>query len=142
MNTLLIDCPHCSREIRVPANVETTCPKCRNPVIAEAPVLRAQAKRPKAAKGSPWLLLTLLSVLVFALFVVFMEGFALDAGFLMNVCGVAAGSFIYFIPTVIASSRGAVSKNMIFVLNLLLGVTVIGWIAAFIWAAVDKPAQS
>jgi len=142
MNSLLITCPHCERDVHVQANVETPCPACRNPVIAEAPLLRAQVKRPKAAQGSPWLLFALLLLLLFVVFVVFMQGVAFDAGFLLYSAAVAAGAFFYFLPTFIASGRDASSKNMIFVLNLLLGVTIIGWIAAFIWASVDKPRQS
>jgi Superinfection immunity protein len=47
----------------------------------------------------------------------------------------------YFIPTVIASMRGHRQQGAIFVLNLLLGWTLLGWVAALVWAvtAFDKP---
>jgi hypothetical protein len=41
---------------------------------------------------------------------------------------------LYFIPTVIALSRGHLSALAIFFLNLFLGWTLIGWIIAFIWS--------
>ena len=43
--------------------------------------------------------------------------------------------FAYFLPTVMASSRGHQNIGMIFLTNLLLGWTVLGWIAGLVWAA-------
>ncbi len=39
---------------------------------------------------------------------------------------------MYFLPTIIARDKS--DAGLIFVVNLLLGWTVIGWIVAFIWA--------
>ena len=39
---------------------------------------------------------------------------------------------IYFLPTIIGSNKK--NRLAIFVLNLLLGWTVIGWIIALVWA--------
>jgi uncharacterized membrane protein len=41
---------------------------------------------------------------------------------------------LYFLPTVVALSRGHLSALAIFFLNLFLGWTLIGWIIAFIWS--------
>ena len=41
---------------------------------------------------------------------------------------------VYFIPNWIASARKHPNANAIFVTNLLLGWTVLGWIAALIWS--------
>lgn len=40
----------------------------------------------------------------------------------------------YFIPAVIAFTRGHHNRVAIFILNLLLGWTVLGWVAAIVWA--------
>jgi hypothetical protein len=40
----------------------------------------------------------------------------------------------YFLPTIIAILRKKHSAGGIFVLNLLLGFTVIGWVVALIWS--------
>jgi hypothetical protein len=40
----------------------------------------------------------------------------------------------YFVPTVVASVRGHHNQGAIFALNLLLGWTLLGWVAAFVWA--------
>lgn len=45
---------------------------------------------------------------------------------------------MYFIPTVIAFCRGHSSKWGIFVMNVLLGWSVIFWIWAFIWSLSNK----
>ncbi len=52
---------------------------------------------------------------------------ALLIGFL-----VVAAAFIYFIPTITGWYKR--HRDGIFILNLLLGWTAIGWIAAIIWA--------
>lgn len=44
------------------------------------------------------------------------------------------GFLIYFLPWLIALSRGHLNTTAIFFTNLLLGWIVIGWIVAFIWA--------
>ena len=40
----------------------------------------------------------------------------------------------YFLPTIIAIIRGKNNAGGIFVLNFLLGWTVIGWVGALLWA--------
>lgn len=49
---------------------------------------------------------------------------------------------VYFLPTVIALTRGHLSALAIFVLNLLLGWTVIGWLFAFIWSCTGNTAAN
>jgi Na+/H+-dicarboxylate symporter len=45
----------------------------------------------------------------------------------------------YFIPSAIATLRDAQHSRMIFLINLVFGWTVLGWIAALIWAIVESP---
>jgi len=40
----------------------------------------------------------------------------------------------YFLPTIVAVMRGKANAGGIFVLNFLLGWTVIGWVGSLIWA--------
>ena len=44
----------------------------------------------------------------------------------------------YFIPTVIAWQKDHDSLITIFFVNLLFGWTILGWLAAVIWAAVQS----
>jgi hypothetical protein len=46
---------------------------------------------------------------------------------------------IHFLPTIIAALRDGRSVVGIFLLNLFLGWTVIGWVIALIWALRDEP---
>jgi hypothetical protein len=46
---------------------------------------------------------------------------------------------IHFLPTIVAALRGSRHVVAIFLLNLFLGWTVIGWIAALIWAFTSMP---
>ena len=41
---------------------------------------------------------------------------------------------LYFLPTIVAFSRSHHNKLAICALNTLLGLTVLGWIGAFVWA--------
>jgi Superinfection immunity protein len=41
---------------------------------------------------------------------------------------------LYFLPTLIANGRHLPERSGIFLLNLFLGWTCIGWIIALIWA--------
>jgi hypothetical protein len=43
-------------------------------------------------------------------------------------------TLIYFLPTVIALARGHLSTLAIFLLNLFLGWTLLGWVIALIWS--------
>lgn len=55
----------------------------------------------------------------------------------------AIGLGVYFLPAVVAAMRSHENEGGIMVLNLLLGWTVLGWIAALVWAVSgssrDKP---
>lgn len=53
-----------------------------------------------------------------------------------------AGSLaFYFLPTLIAAGRAHHNGVAILLLNLLLGWTLLGWVAALIWSAtaVQRP---
>lgn len=41
---------------------------------------------------------------------------------------------LYFVPTVIAAISGKKNTMAIFVLNLLLGWTFVGWVVALVWS--------
>ncbi len=49
------------------------------------------------------------------------------------------GVAFYFLPAIIALVRGVQNATAIVLVNLFLGWTVIGWIAALIWAIANKP---
>ena len=49
---------------------------------------------------------------------------------LVILCGIA----MYFLPAIIAHHRRHVSSGAIFLINLLSGWSVIGWIVCFAWA--------
>ena len=45
---------------------------------------------------------------------------------------------IHFLPSFVAGARNHISTLAIFMLNLLLGWTVIGWVVALIWACTGQ----
>lgn len=46
---------------------------------------------------------------------------------------------VYMLPWFIAMMRGSPNTVPIFFLNLLLGWSVLGWVAALIWSVMPKP---
>ncbi len=44
------------------------------------------------------------------------------------------GAAIYFLPSIVAQKRKHRQQTAITVLNLLLGWTFLGWVAAMVWA--------
>lgn len=53
----------------------------------------------------------------------------------------ALGAWLYFLPTVIADGKMHKQTNLIFLVNLLFGYTIIGWIGALVWALTDSDCQ-
>ncbi len=53
---------------------------------------------------------------------------------LSALCWVIVIGFAYFIPSLIAILRKHPNVMAIFVLNLLLGWTVLGWIGSLVWS--------
>jgi Superinfection immunity protein len=51
------------------------------------------------------------------------------------------GFVLYFLPAIIAAVRSKRDTLAIFLLNLFLGWTFVGWIVALVWAVkADRPA--
>jgi Superinfection immunity protein len=46
---------------------------------------------------------------------------------------------VYFLPAIIAALRRLHNQNAIFLTNLFLGWTVIGWVVALIWCSTAGP---
>ncbi len=45
---------------------------------------------------------------------------------------------LYLLPSLIATSRQKRNAGAIFLLNLLLGWTVLGWVIALVWSALHE----
>lgn len=50
----------------------------------------------------------------------------------------ALGAALYFVPWIVAASRKHNNSGAIAVLNIFLGWTFIGWVAALVWAMTDN----
>lgn len=58
----------------------------------------------------------------------------MDGTALLLVAALVVALFVYFLPTGIAQQRRHRERTPIFLLNLLLGWTFMGWVAAFVWS--------
>jgi hypothetical protein len=50
-------------------------------------------------------------------------------------------AIVYFVPTIVAATMRKPAAKSIFTLNALLGWTILGWIAALVWALRDGPSN-
>jgi len=48
---------------------------------------------------------------------------------------------VYFLPTIVATNRNHKNCSSIFVINLFLGWTLLGWVAALAWSLTDNTKQ-
>ena len=53
---------------------------------------------------------------------------------ILGTIGLIVAMYLYFLPSFMAHGRYHPNENSIFVLNLFLGWTFLGWVAALIWA--------
>jgi len=58
---------------------------------------------------------------------------------MIGIAAVVVGAIIYFAPSMIGDRKA--NRWAIFVLNLLLGWTVLGWIGALVWALCAEPSE-
>jgi hypothetical protein len=58
-----------------------------------------------------------------------------SAGFIIILAILA----FYFLPSIIGKIRNCAHVGVIFAINFVFGWTILGWIAALIWAIVEKP---
>lgn len=50
-----------------------------------------------------------------------------------------AALFVYLIPSVIAFRNKHPARGAIFLVNLFLGITILGYVGALLWATAPKP---
>ena len=80
--------------------------------------------------GALWLLLLVLA----ALDVAFLNVLAGTGKTILGIISIVTGVIVYFIPTLVAAARQHASISAIFILNLFLGWSFIGWVVALVWA--------
>ena len=66
-------------------------------------------------------------------------GFLLGLPLLVLILIGVAAFVIHFLPTIAAYNRQVENFWWIFLINLLFGWTLIGWIVALVWALNDRP---
>jgi len=49
---------------------------------------------------------------------------------------------LYLVPSFIAVNKNKRNKNAIVALNLLLGWTFVGWVAALVWSLMREPSDT
>lgn len=70
------------------------------------------------------------------------DGSSFDESVHVMVLAFCLAPVLYFLPAILAASRKHARSDAIFTLNLLGGWTILGWIAAMVWAVAYPGAES
>lgn len=121
-------CPTCNRYIEVGDDIppaEACCPDCGGALQRSQAPSRAVANQtlPRHVK---WLVLG--GIVLLAI------GFYFANELLMVVAGTAIGAVVYFVPSLLAWQVRHRNYQAILLLNIFLGWTLLGWVAALVWA--------
>ena len=66
---------------------------------------------------------------------------AVSIGLILGcIIGGVVGLALYFLPTIIAFKRDQLNKVSVFLLNLFLGWSLIGWVISLVWATKKESA--
>ncbi len=57
---------------------------------------------------------------------------------LLIAVGIVAGLALYFLPTIVGFKKQQPNKTSIFLLNLFLGWSLIGWVISLVWATKNE----
>ena len=127
----IIDCPECGHKI---SDRAPFCIHCQQREDTSSPSVwswRTFAEaHPRLVKMIPFGVLAILLLPI----ATHPNGLTVIAKMLGGLAILAGGVAIYFLPTVIAYRRKHHNRLPIFVVNLLLGLTGLGWIAALVWS--------
>lgn len=58
------------------------------------------------------------------------------------ILGLLVLAALYFLPTIVAATASKRKTGAIFVLNLFLGWTLLGWVGSLVWAVADERSDS
>ncbi len=156
----LITCPDCGRQISDRATICIGCggpvqagpPKPLTEAVASEPSPPPSASRPvgqlleqystppssppSKGRGAVKIILLMILVGIFLLAVSSQDEQAKGEAseMALYVVGFILSVYIYFIPAITAHRRNHRSRESITLLNIFLGWTLVGWVAALVWA--------
>lgn len=123
-------CPHCQGHVEYPASGSgeaISFPHCAEAFVLPRSAVRSW--RPLYITGGILAVMVLVSVLANAFWPAELPSVGTEYIWMLLMVGV------YFLPSFVAAGNKHRQSTAIFLLNLLLGWTVLGWIAALIWSA-------
>jgi hypothetical protein len=129
-------CQHCNQGLEFDSwnsGKSTICPHCGMDTIVFM-------KQPEPKKRFPWKMVAILSAIPLAIIIglIFcMSGTAIALGAILWIAVLAGALFFYFLPALVG--HGKRNATAIFLLNLFVGWTFIGWVVALVWAATKDP---
>lgn len=141
------DCPACGRAYSVPDTTGlTVCPKCQ---VDDLPLIKINPIKPPSERKArqPSKLASMISRLVGLTILILLFFLTLLVGSLFSetfdvvyvLPPIALGIYLYILPSLVAYRRDHRNLVPIIIVNLAFGWTLIGWIAALVWATATRP---
>ncbi len=84
------------------------------------------------------LMIAIMSFLVIGTLIGGLQFLGLALVVLLALILVAGCVVLYFLPSIIAYERGHASKDIILLIDFLLGWTFLGWVGCIVWALIDN----
>lgn len=130
-------CPECNFETRLfPVPRPVSPPPARGTIPADVPINREAARAGLAAPGEFAAGLKTVALILIA--GAYAAGLAFGGDGLRETLiflgSLVGGGLLYFVPALAATNHQHPNRQAIFILNLFAGWTIIGWIAALVWA--------
>lgn len=143
IETAKCKCQHCSAKMEFEshyAGQEVECPSCKMPTLLFIPSATATApvreEEVSFDKKRVLVILAIIALLTIICFVATVSDPESEISAVVVIpLGLCAG-ILYFAPSLIASKKRQFPA--LFALNLLLGWTFLGWVAALVWAMVKE----
>ena len=120
-STIHFSCDHCGQSIEAPKEYQgimLDCPTCQQKTLCHQP-------KPVLKRVVVFLLLILPVLLV---------GFVFFPDLTFLLIFAVLGLCLYFLPSFIDYSRKHLNLGAVFVANLFLGWTFLGWVICLVWA--------
>lgn len=160
--SIRFNCPRCSCQLDAPSDTAgqaSACPSCSTVVTIPNPAARPTLRvvgpppaptpprevvhhQPASGGGIDGLGILVLVVLlgVGVMVIVALAQGGPNAGApVLAIMLFALGLFVYFLPSIVASARDHHNAPAIVLLNVFLGWTLLGWVAALCWAVSSPP---
>lgn len=135
-STIHFSCDHCGQSIEAPKEyrgIVLDCPTCQQKTLCP-PVSERFRRKSAVIFKAAWKVWKPVVVFLLPILLVLLVGFVFFPDLTFLLIFAVLGLCLYFLPSFIDYSRKHLNLGAVFVANLFLGWTVLGWVLCLVWA--------